>query len=220
MAPSLRTNPDPLLRDHDPDVHPEPSRLLTHSWATIDPATRSPRPEPGPLAEYNTPSRGTGGAPLSAVSRGATGPATAICRGALPARRQSCGHGSRSSSVSVSSGCCSSSERTCRRRRRKRRQRSTTSAGGRSRKRIERGRRAGMPGRDRGAEGQAAKHLRDAADCLDVTRGNLLAVLGSPGREQAIVNGVARRAGWRSSSTRACHGKPERRWSRRLRGST
>lgn len=49
--------------------------------------------------------------------------------------------------------------------------------------------------RGRGPEGEAAKHLRDAADCLDVTRRNLLAVFSSPGREQSIVNGVAQACG-------------------------
>ncbi len=43
--------------------------------------------------------------------------------------------------------------------------------------------------------GQAARHLRSGADCLDVTRRNLLPVLDSPGREQTIVNGVAQACG-------------------------
>ena len=41
----------------------------------------------------------------------------------------------------------------------------------------------------------AAKHLREAADCLDVTRRSLLDVFSSPGREQSIVNGVAQACG-------------------------
>lgn len=49
--------------------------------------------------------------------------------------------------------------------------------------------------RGRGPDRDAARHLRDAADCLDVTRGNLLAVLGSPGREEIVVNGVAQACG-------------------------
>ena len=45
------------------------------------------------------------------------------------------------------------------------------------------------------AAGEAAQRLREAADCLDATRRNLLAVLGSPGREQVIVNGFAQACG-------------------------
>ena len=45
------------------------------------------------------------------------------------------------------------------------------------------------------AAGEAAQRLREAADCLDATRGNLLAVLSSPGREQLIVNGFAQACG-------------------------
>ncbi len=45
------------------------------------------------------------------------------------------------------------------------------------------------------AAGEAAQRLREAADCLDATRGSLLAVLGSPGREQLVVNGFAQACG-------------------------
>ena len=55
------------------------------------------------------------------------------------------------------------------------------------------GRRAGT--RPSPAAGEAAQRLREAADCLDATRRNLLAVLSSPGREQLIVNGFAQACG-------------------------
>ena len=45
------------------------------------------------------------------------------------------------------------------------------------------------------AAGEAAQRLREAADCLDATRRNLLAVLSSPGREQLVVNGFAQACG-------------------------
>ena len=45
------------------------------------------------------------------------------------------------------------------------------------------------------AAGEAAQRLREAADCLDATRRNLLAVLSSPGREQLIINGFAQACG-------------------------
>lgn len=45
------------------------------------------------------------------------------------------------------------------------------------------------------AAGEAAQRLREAVDCLDATRRNLLAVLSSPGREQLIVNGFAQACG-------------------------
>ena len=45
------------------------------------------------------------------------------------------------------------------------------------------------------AAGEAAQRLREAANCLDATRRNLLAVLSSPGREQLIVNGFAQACG-------------------------
>ena len=55
----------------------------------------------------------------------------------------------------------------------------------------------GRPGgtRPSPAAGEAAQRLREAADCLDATRRNLLAVLSSPGREQVIVNGFAQACG-------------------------
>ena len=59
--------------------------------------------------------------------------------------------------------------------------------------RAEAGRRGGT--RPSPAAGEAAQRLREAADCLDATRRNLLAVLSSPGREQLIVNGFAQACG-------------------------
>ena len=55
------------------------------------------------------------------------------------------------------------------------------------------GRRAGT--RPSPAAGEAAQRLREAAECLDATREDLLAVLSSPGREQLIVNGFAQACG-------------------------
>ncbi len=61
---------------------------------------------------------------------------------------------------------------------------------------AERGAAEGRAGtRPSPAAGEAAQRLREAADCLDATRGNLLAVLGSPGREQLVVNGFAQACG-------------------------